>query len=356
MGMPWHSDPDVKVTLQKYHENKAKQPNDAIKQTKAAFEALMVNFRNYLQNTNVAERFEYVGSSYEDVRVNLPVEYDVLIVLKNGPSLQKISCSVPGFSYFQVSNTDKTKFDQGYFKRDTNILSSRQVINKFQSFVDNWLSYIRTNNQRPAGISDVRRKLHGAAAIQIDAYGGGSTILFSVDLVPTFELDRSSQIEERESYVAKQYTNPDALDKEQAENSWRRSYSLQDKRMLSNIDCGSKIHKNVLRILKAMVSSKDKPRPDLARITSYHIKMAVLIEHDKHPDKWSIDDLVPRFFGVMATLRDAMKQGELYDYFSQKNRMQVNLVGDIPKITRDQIGNVLNDFYTRKNSFLATFG
>ena len=315
----------------------------------------MDNFRNYLQNTNVAERFEYVGSSYEDVRVNLPVEYDVLIILKNGPSLQQDKCSIPGFSFLLVSDTDKTKFDQGYFKKDNKILSSRLVISKFQGFVDNWLTYIKANNQLPTGISDVKRKLHGSAAVQIDAYNDGSAILFSVDLVPTFELDRSSPTEERESYVAKQYFSVGALDKEQAENSWRRSYSLQDKCMLSNIDRGSKIHKNVLRILKAMVNSKDKPRPDLARITSYHIKMAVLKEHDKHPDKWSIDDLVPRFFGVTATLRDAMKQGELYDYFSQKNGMQVNLVSDIPEVTRNQIGNALNDFYSRKNSFINIF-
>ena len=359
--MLWHSDPDVKITLQKYHDNKAKQPNEAIKHTKAAFETLMTNFRNYLQDKNVAERFEYVGSCYEDVRVNLPVEYDVVIVLKNGPFLQKVSKSTTGtlapsgFTYLQAASNDLAKFDKAYFVKNTNTVSSQLVKNKFQGFVDNWLTKININNELPSDISSVRRKAHGAA-VQIDAYGSGSAIAFSVDLVPSFELDHLPQIEQRESYVAKQYTNMNVDDKELAQNSWRRSYSVQDKHLFSNIDRGSKIRKNILRILKAMVSSKDKPRSDLARITSYHIKTAVLIEHDKYPDSWSGEDLVPRFFGVLAILRDAMKEGVLNDYFSQQRGMQVNLIRDIPEITRNQIRNVLDDFYTKKNSFTNVFG
>lgn len=350
--LAWHSEPEVTTKLWEYHDQKAKQPNEHIQKTKAAFESLMTGFRQYLQQKGIVEQLQYVGSCYSNVRVNLPVEYDVIFILRNGEYLEKIACGAPSFTYFEVSDANKAKFDSAYFEATTRKVSSHKVINKFTSFTDQWITEIRT--RLPPGIKNIRRRAHGAA-IQIDVYDNSNSVIFNIDLVPAFELDKRQPIEDRELFVAKQCT--DAVAGINPQLTWRRSYSVKDKALLSVIDRGDGIHKVILRILKAVLSNPERPRPDLARITSYHVKTAMLHVHRDHPtaDDWNRSKLTIRLFEVIDKLSKTFADGTLNDYFAGQNLDMVNVISGISLTNRQQISNVLSDVYKNKAAFVNFF-
>jgi len=116
----------------------------------------------------------------------------------------------------------------------------------------------------------IKLRRHGPA-VQMDVMEMSSGIiltkkLYSVDMVPTIQTEGADG--EDEYYVAKPIKGRRARARASL-NSWRQSFSLEEKALLSTLDKDNGCRKQVLRILKVMRNRE-------SWLTSYHFKAALL--------------------------------------------------------------------------------
>ena len=101
---------------------------------------------------------------------------------------------------------------------------------------------------------------------------------------------------------------------EEHPNSWRRSFSRQEKDLLKSIDSGNLVRRSVARTIKAIVKRKWKSIP------SYAIKTILFhfCDHQTNVGKeqfWSTKNYEYRVFDFLALLQGYLHEKWLPNYF-----------------------------------------
>ena len=156
---------------------------------------------------------------------------------------------------------------------------------------------------------DERNKLrrHGPA-IQIDVnyLRPTSGKFYSVDMVPTIQIPIGNG--KYEYYVPKPIK-----DAWGPQNAWRRSFSLDEKERLANIDQDQGCRKQVLRVLKVLRNRE----PGLQLLTSYHFKTVLFRKTDElcQPGQWSYECLGQRLMDMIAQIEKELGERVMPHYF-----------------------------------------
>ena len=129
--------------------------------------------------------------------------------------------------------------------------------------------------------------------------------------------------------------------------TWRISYSLEEKELCNGMDDDDGCRKVVLRILEAWRNNEVAMHP----LTSYHLKTALFHEVEE-VDDWSQSELGPRVIGVLRRLQRAMEEGYQPHYFDPR----INLLSSISERTIADIGNRVKHIVTSEAEFNYVFG
>lgn len=93
-------------------------------------------------------------------------------------------------------------------------------------------------------IDRIKLRSHGPA-VQMDVHGDANHGDFLVDMVPAYQVDAGSGVTNGPYYIAKPFKG-----EAPKEGSWRRSFSLKEKKTLATIDKGHHCRKQCIRLLK----------------------------------------------------------------------------------------------------------
>jgi len=167
----------------------------------------------------------------------------------------------------------------------------------------------------------IKLRRHGPA-VQMDVMEMSSGIiltkkLYSVDMVPTIQTEGADG--EDEYYVAKPIKGRRAR---ASLNSWRQSFSLEEKALLSTLDQYNGCHKQVLRILKVMRNRE-------SWLTSYHFKTALLYMADEleDPEDGRDEHIGQRLMDVLSEMEMGLGEGKMPSYFQPG----INLLDGVKK-------------------------
>ena len=322
---PWHSDKSFSEKVKKFHDIYCRQPSKESPEFKEANRLLHI-YLDQLgdllteQGLFKLHRYDYRGSTYEGVKVYKNVddpdlEFDVMFIVQGGSKLLAVSTGSPGYVNLKPTPAFKDQYPTLFSKsvdESTGYLSAKKTRETFFSQVKRAIQILeKSRSAEQDGISlDMNWILreHGPA-VQIDVIRRGSwgKMLFSIDLVPQFELGNSGDI--KAIYVPKNSSN-DAVEKE----SWFRSYALQERDMFVGMDQNNGCRKQVLRILKVI-----RKRNELASLSSYHLKTALLEEMKVQPnsDRWKQSELGARLMDVIRRLAICLSEHYMKHYFIQ---------------------------------------
>ena len=158
---------------------------------------------------------------------------------------------------------------------------------------------------------------------------------YSVDMVPVYEIPVRKGTEiEWNMYVAKPVKND-----EKFKLTWRISFSLSEKVLISDMDKDNGCRKQVLRILKVIRNRE----PGLALLTSYHLK-TIIMRMMKIKEKDERTELVgdgqnrTMSHGLHQTIDNRIGQQK---YSKSFHGQEINLLEGMKDITRECIKNRL---------------
>jgi len=203
------------------------------------------------------------------------------------------------------------------FKKQTtdDYVSADKVASHFMGQLSACIDEIQTENSDKEDVPDELRHVkdnivlrkHGPA-IQMDVFRSPSLSssngddrgkpFYSVDMVPTFEMVNESG--QKEYYVAKPLKGVDSVDPLTMKFAWRRSFSLDEKDRLVDMDKNNTCKKAIFRMLKVIRNREC----GLALLTSYHLKTVLLRELENRPDddEWKEEHIGNRLMDVISRL------------------------------------------------------
>ena len=304
--------------LHTFGDLKAYHPQKAIDEATPTLYRYIDYLDSGLQRLDLCSRVEHTGSVWDGVKVSNDTEFDVMMI-KTEEDIQATPASSPGY-YLLKNDNDRC-------------ISPESKVAEFcgtlQKLINNHGEMSRL----------VKLRYHGPA-IQIDVHRDETdkrrnNVWFPVDVVLSYEvkLQRRKRI-----FVAK----PLESDSE----TWRISYSLEEKELFNGMDDDDGCRKKVLRILKVWRNGEVAMHP----LTSYHLKTALFYEVKK-VDDWSQSELGPRVFGVLSRLQLAMEESYQPHYFEP----QINLLSRISDQTIADIGYRLKRIVTSEAAFKSAF-
>lgn len=193
--MPWHTNNlEIARKFETFYKKKSKTPKEDIQDT--PINTLKDQLEEFIKKYVVTNKYiwckrvEHTGSIYEGLKINDGLEFDLMFVMHGGKQFEiKKIPERPGYAYLHQKKEQrrKTLFNKLLVKKESTnastnifILSPEKVISKFQSTVQKFLD----QHKEDGVVKKLRR--HGPA-IQLDVTEGGS-ILYSVDLVPSYEI------------------------------------------------------------------------------------------------------------------------------------------------------------------------
>ncbi|KAI0217408.1 Cyclic GMP-AMP synthase, partial [Lamellibrachia satsuma] len=196
----------------------------------------------------------------------------------------------------------------------------------------------------------VMLRCHGPA-VQMDVYRTEvdrrrNNVWYSVDVVLSYE----AKLDQRKrTFVAKPLISIEGAP--QVKNTWRLSFSLEEKELFDGMDRDNGCRKKVLRILKVVRNRE----AGLKNLTSYHLKTALFYEM-KEVNNWRQSELGPRLIGVLRRLYRAMEQGCQPHYIVP----HINLLGGMKRCTieniRDRLERIVRLEYVFTKLFRASNG
>ena len=140
----------------------------------------------------------------------------------------------------------------------------------------------------------------------------------------------------------------------QNELIWRYSFYVAEKNRIRALG-GESCRIQLLRILQEIRDNEDSLKP----LSSYHLKTLLFHEADKihDPAEWSAQKISTRFFGLLETLKVALKDHELKDYFMHPPEFdEVNLFANLDGKTLSDMMDVVEDIIEHPLEILATEG
>ena len=256
---------------------------------------------------------QYTGSVYERLKTEAADEVDVMVVLKTSkpwfwgdPEVMKEETGFPG--YVRLKATVDSKLRR-YVSPEGYIIPGRLRERWFFSLVSRAVTDLRVNS--PGSNFDFVVRQHGPS-VQLDIFSKETgRKLLSADLVPCFQIGTD------EYFVAKQHTRDERL--------WRRSFSLEEKRLLKCMDKDDHgCRHELLRIVKTIVN---KERTSLGQLRSYYLKTAFMHYIKEKPSNWNgRNSLGEHFVGFLAALQAFLEKRNLPNYWLP----EVNLLDEIP--------------------------
>ncbi|KAI0215608.1 hypothetical protein LSAT2_032333 [Lamellibrachia satsuma] len=300
----WHSKPEVTTMLQQFHEKYARQPTAAIEEAKPIHTKYTDYLAKGLKNLEICSRVEYTGSAYEGVKVSNDIEFDIMVIKKEGNhTIKAVQTPIPGYYYLPEGNSSNISPD----KNVTDFCGTLQDL----------------INKHPEMSRLVILRYHGPA-VQMDVYRSEvdrtpNNVWYSVDVVLSYA---AKQDQQECLLVAKPLKSMEGAP--EVKDAWRLSFSLEEKELFDGMDRDNGCRKKVLRILKVLRNKE----AGLKKLTSYHLKTALFYEK-KEVSNWSQSELGPRLIGVLRRLYRDMEQGCQPHYFIP----QINLLDGIAPMT-----------------------
>lgn len=253
-------------------------------------------------------------------------EFDLIFVFIGGKHLKEVPVT-PGYFKLKPKPGQEQQFEkymkEGYLSSD---LMKYKFMGHLQQCIDDNNSFL--NKQ-------VKLRKHGKGpGIQLDVLKQHSQQLwYSVDLVVSFEINKD------ELYVAKP-TKDEALLNELHGSTWRRSFSLEEKDLLSDIDRDNGIRKWCARMLKVL---RDR-ETNLAKLDSYLIK-TTLFHENKNIRSWKPSELSIRFIGLLKRLTGYLDSGKMPHFFIPS----MNILKNMDSNTRINIAKRLHRILTSQS-------
>lgn len=281
---------------------------------------------------------EYTGSFYEHLKAEDADELDIIIALNTKTNADLVIEEVlPGYARIKATS-QSSKYWTGTdakFANGEGYVRPQKILSWFFSLIQKAVN--KYNKETRKEKDPVLKVYDNGPAIKLLINDKANEMKLSVDLVPAFLFKKEIQgapHPESKHYVAK------ILPKEQAsklklpegckrEMLWRRSFSLDEKKKMQNLDKESKgCRREVVKIIKTIVRND----ATLAKLSSFHIKTAFLhYNFDERDEKhdWSGEKLPERFFGMLKYLRECVNVKKLQHYFIP----ELNLLEELPDAT-----------------------
>lgn len=335
--MAWAKTCSFNRTVKEFHDEYCRQPDmTAAKQSLERYKNII---ERELRAQDICKRLDYTGSSYERVKVNKSradedLEFDIQVTMVGGDKLQAIPVTGhPGFARLAHKNflvvLTEALTDVKSLVRNGNQLpeeTARQFYSGLQKIINGNEEMSRT----------IKLRRHGPA-IQMDVYMDDAKRhkFYSVDLVPTFEIDEKR-------YVSKQLQNGD-----ERELAWRQSFSLDEKAKLKNIDRCHGCRRQVLRVLKVIRNQSAELKP----LESCHLKRALFKVVDEKPNNcdWNSCKLGARVIDVLKRIENELANDSLSHYFVPN----VNEISSWKTTTIDNIRNRIHNITSSRERFTA---
>ena len=208
--------------------------------------------------------------------VSNDVEFDIMVIKAADRNLKTLQAPISGYYYLQDDEGIKVSPN----KKAADFCGTLQTL----------------SNNYPHMSRLVMLRCHGPA-VQMDVYRTEvdrrrNNVWYSVDVVLSYEakLDQRKRI-----FVAKPLKSIEGAP--QVKNTWRLSFSLEEKELFDGMDRDNGCRKKVLRILKVVRNRE----AGLTKLTSYHLKTALFYEM-KEVNNWRQSELGPRLIGVLRRL------------------------------------------------------
>ncbi|XP_066921015.1 cyclic GMP-AMP synthase-like receptor [Clytia hemisphaerica] len=327
----------IDEALMKFKEKYCNPPKkDDLKAAKGKFGIVLEDLKlSFRENFLTCKNTEYTGSTYEGLKISGDgLEFDVMFLFEGGEDLKVLPIKdEEGFAHLALIDKDIVKenaITKSADKTDGKILS-KKLKDKFKGTLQNFI------NNSPQYKELITMKEHGPA-IQFDIKRkkDDKDLWYSVDLLPSFEVKVN---EEKHIYVPKKIGTD--------QNSWRRSFSKEEKALLRDIDSGNKNRREVARTLKAMI------KKELKNIPSYAIKTTLLHicygESKIDEELWVPQEYTNRVFDMLALLEGYFKEKWLPNYFLPTQ----NLLKSMNDRNLEQVENRLRGLRMSDKKFLS---
>lgn len=321
----WHRGSELNNAVKEFHDRYAREPKSEMTEAKRLHQLYIEELRRRLADGGVCSRLEYTGSAYEGVKVrrkdnDSDLEFDIMVILRGGAELEvEPYPGKPGYVKLLLAQTSDTQQTNEFIRKaigKNNLLSAGGLANKFMGklqqclkqcqedaaarrnvgeLTDDELEQLRHINDR------VKLRRHGSAAVQMDVKTASLKPFYSVDMVPTIQIDD-------DYYVAKPIKGASG-----GQIAWRRSFSLQEKERLLTLDDDNGCRKQVLRVLK-VIRYRDG---GVGQLTSYHLKTMLFRMADRlsAEAQWKSDCLGERLMDVIGQFEQELSRGVMPNYF-----------------------------------------
>ena len=291
--------------LQEFHDKCARQPQEEMTKAKKKHTYLMREIiEKDLRYLRLCQRLEFTGSSYEGVKVNNDIEFDVMFIISASDVEAKPLEGIPGFAKLRPNEKMQHHAQFHDILDSDKYAVAEKVANKFLSNMQ-----ILWNNREE--LQKNRLSKHGPA-VQMDVTKEDGSDWYSVDLTPCYELTGG------ERFVARKVPDGSMI-------AWRRTFSVEEKKHFDGMDASNGCRKQCLRILKVIRNNE----ATFQRISSYHLKNTLFHEAKEHKNGWSQENIGTKFMDLLRRLSQSFLTGKLPNFFNP----EVNLLENIPPET-----------------------
>jgi len=368
--------------LRKYEAAKVKIPKERSQWTREIADTLLEYIRKYCKKEapDIFSHLEYTGSFYENLKTGDADEIDIMLALdtKSDAHLTIEDVNLPGYARIKAAKGSKyrkpKKKDKLNFATGDGYIRPNKIRSHFFSLVQKAVNEYKKDMTKEEKVKEEKAKLpstkdkksgidgkrlnlkvrDNGPAITLVIENKSMAMKLSVDLVPAFlfkekKADGAPHAEAKH-YVAKvpleELVSKHELPKGcKREMLWRRSFSLDEKKKMQNLDKDDKsCRRAVVKILKTIVKSDST----LAKLSSFHVKTAFL--HYNFDDgqaklEWSKDKLEERIKGLMEYLLQSIKDKNLTNFFIP----ELNLLEELENVNLVNIDGRLTKLLENEN-------
>ncbi|XP_071356061.1 cyclic GMP-AMP synthase [Trachinotus anak] len=333
-----------------------------LRQTDRSWAAWMVNdFREnllkFLRSSSDQPFFQTAdflttGSYFEKVKIHSPDEFDMMLKLQAPSRLNMMELDNGLFYRLDLNRATRTPI-QAFLLDNERTLSSSKVLSEMYRLVRKFLKAYKVPDVQYCWEVNRKRPTSPAVTLSLCRTEDNSEELISVDVVPAVEVHPSQgwplgirngpdvdnwlgkkvrqEIKSLPCYfVPKRLKGRNQANKEEAKESWRISFSLIEKKIITSHGntktcCESNAtkccRKQCLMLLKSLIEGLKLRFPkELDDLCSYHGKTVFLhtLSIRFSDSMWTPQQLPTCFLHLLGSLEDHAQRGSLPHFFVPK--------------------------------------
>lgn len=270
------------------------------------------------ENSDLISKFDYGGSLFENLKTMGPVEGDAIILVVLKAKKAFITSNVNEAGKYAVIKALEGSPYKDYSNEDGHLMPV-----KFK----HWLLKLVTSAVQSisnGGASSALKVSTCSAGVKVQIQEQSKTL--EVQLVPAFQLGTDHYVPPpiQHGYLPVGV----ALD-----TTWTKSYTLIQKSQLKDMDKDHGCRHDLFKVVNTVLQRE----PTFSRLTSFHLKMALLWYNETTND-WGKDSLADRFTEFVRFLRDALQQKVLKHFWIE----DVNLLTEIAPTTLENMHSRLS--------------